>query len=395
MRNLLALGLLSTWLCASVSVGESGTEFRLFGADLSLLPKLEAAGAVFKDAGKPGDVIAFLRARGANCVRLRLFVNPNGQAGVVNDLPYTIALAQKAKAAGMQLYLALHYSDTWADVRAQLAPAAWRNLAFPELVETMEKYTVEVVTPFKDAGVAPDIVQVGNEITNGLLGPATSFEDKGVAQEVVFDRLCALLKAGIRGVHAALGESSPVKIAIHIDNAGKLAVARWFFDNVTKRQVPFDVIALSYYPFWQGSLTQLQENLIFAAKTYSKPVLVAETAYPWVETEYWKAKENLNFPLTPQGQRLFLEALIATVRAVPHNLGLGVLYWYPESLAVKSPAILDWRQCLASLGCLRNGTIKELPSLALSGPFAFVRQPGNTTEGGGIRVGDPTKVRRN
>ena len=196
-------------------------------------------------------------------------------------------------------------------------------------------------------------------------------------------------------MHAALGESRPVKIVIHIDNGGKLAVTRWFFDNVTKRQVPFDVIALSYYPFWQGSLTQLQENLIFAAKTYSKPVLVAETAYPWVETEYWKAKENLNFPLTPQGQRLFLEALIATVRAVPHNLGLGVLYWYPESLAVKSPAILDWRQCLASLGCLRNGTIKELPSLALSGPFAFVRQPGNTTEGGGIRVGDPTKVRRN
>jgi arabinogalactan endo-1,4-beta-galactosidase len=342
MRNLLALGLLSTWLCASVSVGESGTEFRLFGADLSLLPKLEAAGAVFKDAGKPGDVIAFLRARGANCVRLRLFVNPNGQAGVVNDLPYTIALAQRVKAAGMQLYLALHYSDTWADVRAQLAPAAWRNLPFPELVETMEKYTVEVVTAFKDAGVAPDIVQVGNEITNGLLGPATSFEDKGVAQDVVFDRLCALLKAGIRGVHAALGESSPVKIVIHIDNAGKLAVTRWFFDNVTKRQVLFDVIALSYYPFWQGSLTQLQENLIFAAKTYGKPVLVAETAYPWVETEYWKAKENLNFPLTPQGQRLFLEALIATVRAVPHNLGLGVLYWYPESLAVKSPAILDW-----------------------------------------------------
>jgi arabinogalactan endo-1,4-beta-galactosidase len=161
--------------------------------------------------------------------------------------------------AGMQFYLDLHYSDTWADVRTQLAPAAWRYLAFPQLVKTMEKYTVEVVTAFKDAGVAPDIVQVGNEITNGLLGPVASFEHKGVAQDVVFDRLCDLLKAGIRGVHAALGESSPVKIVIHIDNGGKLAVTRWFFDNVTKRQVPFDVIALSYYPFWQGSLTQLEK----------------------------------------------------------------------------------------------------------------------------------------
>jgi arabinogalactan endo-1,4-beta-galactosidase len=340
MRNLLVLGLLSAWLCATVSVGESRTESPLFGADLSLLPEMEAAGAVFKDAGKPGDVIAFFRARGANCVRLRLFVNPNGKAGVVNDLPYTIALAQRVKAAGMQFYLALYYSDTWADPGAQLVPAAWRHLPFPQLVDMMEKYTVAVVTAFKDAGVAPDIVEVGNEITNGLLG--TSFGDKGMAQDVVFDRLCDLLKAGIRGVHAALGESCPVKIVIHIDQGGKLAVTRWFFDNVTKRQVPFDVIALSYYPFWHGSLTQLQENLMFAAKTYGKPVLVAETAYPWVESEYWKAKKDLNFPLTPQGQRQFLEALISTVRGVPQNLGLGVLYWYPESLAVKSPAILDW-----------------------------------------------------
>ena len=108
MRNLLALGLLSIWLCASVSVGESRTEFRLlertFPYCLSWKPRRR-----FQRRGQARRCHRLSPARGANCVRLRLFVNPNGQAGVVNDLPYTIALAQRVKAAGMQLYLALHY----------------------------------------------------------------------------------------------------------------------------------------------------------------------------------------------------------------------------------------------------------------------------------------------
>lgn len=342
MRNFVVLTVLSAWIFATSLIAEYKTGSPLLGADLSLLPKLEAAGAVFKDKGKPGDVIALLRERGANCIRLRLFVNPNGKAGVVNDLPYTIALARRVKAAGLQFFLDLHYSDTWADPTAQFVPAAWRYLPFPQLLDTMESYTAEVMKAFLEAGVPPDIVEVGNEITNGLLGPATSFEDKNIPQDVVFDRLCEVLKAGIRGVYSGLGRDSQVKIVIHIDNGGRLEVTRWFFDNITKRQVPFDVIALSYYPFWQGSLTHLQENLTFAAKTYGKPVLVAETAYPWVQSEYWTAKKNLNFELTPRGQKQFLEALISTVRAVPQNLGLGVLYWYPESVAIKNPEILDW-----------------------------------------------------
>lgn len=342
MGNFLVLTVLSVWLFATSSIAESKAQPPLLGADLSLLPKLEAAGVVFKDSGKPGDVIAFFRDRGANCVRLRLFVNPNGQAGVVNDLPYTIALARRVKAAGLQFFLVLHYSDTWADPTAQFVPGTWRYLPFPQLLETMESYTAEVMKAFRDAGVPPDIVEVGNEITNGLLGPATSFEDKSIPQEVVFDRLCEVLKAGIRGVHSGLEKNSQVKIVLHIDNGGRLEVTRWFFDNITKRGVPFDVIAFSYYPFWQGSLAQLQENLIFAARTYGKPVLVAETAYPWAEAEHWTAKKTLNFERTPRGQKQFLEALISTVLAVPQNLGLGVLYWYPESVAVNNPEILDW-----------------------------------------------------
>jgi arabinogalactan endo-1,4-beta-galactosidase len=305
----------------------------LLGGDISLAPKLEEHGVVFKDNGAAEDIFKIFRAHNANCVRLRLFVHPDGRNGVVNDLPYTIALAQRVKAAGLLFSLDFHYSDTWADPAHQTRPAAWKDLSFPELVIKARQYTAETLRAFKDAGVPPDVVQIGNEITNGMMWPGTDFEDKSTSDSIHFDRLAQLLAACGEGVHLGLGPDSRTKIMIHLSSGSQKAITQWFFDNITKRRVAFDIIGLSYYPFWAGNLDQLKETLRFTALTYGKPVAVVETAYPHEDSPEWKGKKNLVWPHTPDGQRIYLHDLIAAVRETPRGLGAGVLYWYPESIA--------------------------------------------------------------
>ena len=316
----------------------------MLGADVSLAPAIEQAGIAFKDGGKPEDIFRILKAHGANCVRLRLFVQPNGKDGVVNDLAYTVALAKRVKAAGLLFSLDLHYSDTWADPGHQETPVAWQGLPPSHLDVQVRDYTTETIRAFRDAGVVPDVVQIGNEITVGLLWPTGRLAVKDVPEDVSFDRMADLLKAGVEGVRrGTVGDPMP-RVMLHIDGGEKKERARWFFDRITRRGVPFDLIGLSYYPFYKGTLADLRQTLDFVARTYHKPVAVVETAYltaddPWIKPA---GQAGLTFPLTPQGQAQFLQALIETVRDTPDGLGAGVLYWYPESVPVKSPAVDAW-----------------------------------------------------
>ena len=144
----------------------------MLGADISALASLERQGVTYRDAdGKPADAIAILRRHGWNAFRLRLFVNPNGRGGVVNSLEYTRALAARVKASGATLMLDIHYSDTWADPQHQVKPAGWAELDFDALAQRVEEYTRDVIAELKRHGAAPDIVQIGNEITGGTLWP--------------------------------------------------------------------------------------------------------------------------------------------------------------------------------------------------------------------------------
>lgn len=298
----------------------------LMGGDVSMLARNEELGAVYRIDGQPRPSLELLRASGWNCLRLRLFVAPDGRGGVVQDLPYTIALAQRIRQAGFQLLLDLHYSDTWADPQKQTKPAAWRDLPFDQLVAKVESYTAEVMAALRAAGVTPEYVQVGNEITPGLLWPDGRSDHA--------DAFGALLRAGVRGVKRDAVAGEQVRIVIHADCGGDAGRTRWFYDRVLAQQVPFDVIGLSYYPWWHGPLDKLTANMSACAKAYGRPVWVVETAYPYTNPEYWDKQPNVPWPISPEGQSHFLTDLAAAVRAVPDGLGLGVLYWFPESVAL-------------------------------------------------------------
>ncbi len=311
------------------------------GADISALERIEQAGGVFRDDGTPGDAIAILRANGVNLFRLRIFVDPNGQDVQVNDLDYTVRMAQRVKASGAALLLDVHYSDTWADPGHQVTPAAWAALPLDTLEMRVEAYTDAVLTRLDQAGALPDIVQLGNEVDAGMLWPLgrLAYDSDSLAS---WDRFTRLLKAAGRGVRGALPGRATVRIMVHYSRGGDAGGTRWFFDHVASAGVPFDVIGLSYYPFWHGSLGAARSNLQATAVRYDRDVMVVETTYPW-RAGGWESMAsggNLAWPVSPQGQADFLQALLGAVAAVPGGRGLGVVWWYPEAILV--PGLFVW-----------------------------------------------------
>jgi len=312
----------------------------LTGADISMLGKIEELGGVFRHGGRPKDpVLLMTQQAGCNCLRLRLFVQPDGKEGVVNDLPYTLALARRIKAAGAQILLDFHYSDTWADPAHQTKPAAWADLDFPALEAKVESYTAGVLAEFRAAGVAPEIVQVGNEVTPGMLWPDGRLGTPGKqgVDEAQWERFVRLLNAGIRGVRKSPG--TPAQVMIHIDRGGNWPATKWFFENLEKRGVAYDLIGQSYYPWWHGTMEDVRQNLRETARAFSKDIVVVETAYPHRNASAWAKEKNMAWPITPEGQKRFLSDLVEAVKATPGGRGRGVLYWYPEALPVRGMII--------------------------------------------------------
>lgn len=312
-----------------------GKEF-LVGGDVSALSKIEEMGGSFFDEGKTSDAILMMRKYGANCFRLRLFVNPPYTDVMVNDLPYTIELAKRIKKSGAKLLLDFHYSDTWADPGKQFKPEAWRNLEFEELVEKVYRYTYDSIRTMKDESVLPDIVQPGNEVTNGMLWPDGKLYGVGDPEQQ-WGKFTRLLKAAIQGIKDGAGEDK-IKILIHIDRGGDWAGTKFFFENLEKHNVSYDIIGLSYYPWWHGSMDALRETLNNAATYFGKDILVVETAYPHRSIDFSQVEhanpEYMEWPMSPEGQRSFLAELVLSVLKTPNDRGLGVLWWYPESIPV-------------------------------------------------------------
>ena len=316
------------------------------GADVSMLSEVERHGGKLLEQGKEVDAFTLLKAHHFNLIRLRLWVDPKSSEGEPygggnSDLASTLALAKRAKAAGMSLLLDLHYSDFWTDPKHQTKPKAWQALSFPALTDQVERYTRQTVQQFVQAGVTPELVQVGNELNSGMLWPDGKSWGQGGGE---FDRLATLLKAGIRGVKSATaGEKTAPRIVLHLAEGGKSDTFRWWFDEIIARQVSFDIIGLSYYPFWDAPLSALATNLQHLASRYHKPLLIVETAYAHdlqdcdnTPNTFGPAQEQQGgYPATPQGQLAFLQALQQQVAAVPDGLGLGIVYWEPFWLPVK------------------------------------------------------------
>ena len=301
------------------------------GADLSHLAFFESRGVTYRDNGQAQDALALLKQRGLTWVRLRLFTSSDAQAqadpyNYLNNQAYSLPLAQRVKKAGLRLLLDFHYSDTWADPGHQRKPAAWTNLTFVQLVQQMHDYNSNAIAAFNAAGAMPDCVQIGNEITSGLLWPdgevGGSYETP--AQ---WAQLGQLLSAAVQGIRDAAGPLMP-QIMVHIDRGGDWATTEWFFDHLREQRVPFDLIGESYYPFWHGPLASLANCLTNAAQRYAKPVIVVETGFPWTNAVW--GTNIVGLSPGAGNQVAFLAALKAVENSVQAGMGHGIFWWGAE-----------------------------------------------------------------
>lgn len=295
-------------LCTAAA---AGADRFMLGADVSWVQEQEEGGMQFSDRGKPADFFALMHTNGFDWIRLRLFHTPSHSNGYSRkgycDLPHTVAMAQRARAAGFRLLLDFHYSDNWADPGKQFRPAAWRDLDDRALAAAVHDYTRASLEAFRKAGCLPDMVQIGNEISNGMLW---SREKEGIRD---WDALAGWLKAGI----AAVRETDPaIRTMLHLAAGGDARLSRWFLDAVALRGVPFDVIGQSYYPQWHGTLDDLKANLTDLAQRYPQPIVVVEYSAP----TFREVNE--------------------IVRGLPGGKGIGTFIWEPTKWPSERQAAL-------------------------------------------------------
>lgn len=275
------------------------------------LAQMEATGYVFRDdRGEPRDCLEILREHGIDSIRLRVWVNPSAHPVNGHNSPAeVVAMARRAANAGFRIMIDFHYSDSWADPGKQVKPAAWQGHSFARLRADVRDHTRTVMRALVRAGVRPEWVQTGNEINPGMLLPDGSASD--------FHKLAALVNAG----YAAVKEASPAtKVVVHLANGGDNASFRAFFDGLAAAGAKYDVIGMSYYPYWNGcdyteSIAALEANLLDMAARYGKDVVVAE-----IGGEDTKAANTGDM----------IRAVMDRVNAVPGGRGIGVFYWEPE-----------------------------------------------------------------
>ncbi|MDZ7373128.1 MAG: glycosyl hydrolase 53 family protein [candidate division KSB1 bacterium] len=365
-------------LCALVfllatQLGEEGVAQGVLwkGGDVSFIPQIEDRGGVYRDSGKVKDPLQIFADHGFNLIRLRLWHTPrDGYCG----LERTLAMARRLRTKGFTFLLNFHYSDTWADPGKQYKPAAWSGLSFPALKDSVRQYTRRVVAALIAQGTRPDLVQIGNEITGGML-----WNDGRVGGRYdtpqQWQNLAELIRAAEEGLRGAGPGADSIRVMIHIDRGGDNAGARWFFDRLLAQGVEFDVIGLSYYPWWHGNLSALQTNLNDLAIRYGKDIMVVETAYPWTLQGYDQVTNIVGsssqllpgYPASVEGQAAFLREVIRIVRSVPGGRGIGVCYWAPEYISIpqlgspwENNALFDFQgNALSSMGVFGE----ELPQL--------------------------------
>jgi arabinogalactan endo-1,4-beta-galactosidase len=312
-----------------VADGGSTGQVQIKGGDVSTLAKNEAFGGVYRDsAGNLRDPLQLLRDNGMNYARLKVWVNPPDG---FNNRARVLEMAQRIKGLGLGLIVDFHYSDSWADPGQQTKPAAWQNLSFNQLRDAVYNHTFDVLSGLAAQGTPADIVQVGNEIRNGMLWPDGSTDN--------WNNLAQLLIAGADAVNDV---NSSTQVMLHLDQGGDNGAFRSWFDNATNRGVPFDIIGASYYCYWHGSLADLRNNLNDVAARYGRPVMVMETAYGFTMENDDSTGNIFNqthvdrcgYPATPAGQVQQLRDVFQVVSQVPNGRGLGVFYWEPTWTAV-------------------------------------------------------------
>jgi len=342
---LLSLSVLTSIVIPAASAATTNSDYSSFirGVDVSMLSSVEKRGATYYENGTKKDALQILKDHGANYVRLKLWIDPydsngNSYGGGGNDYSTDLALAKRAKALGMKVLIDFHLSDFWADPGTQSKPKAWASLSYSDLKTTVYNYIKTTMNTFVAAGITPNMVQIGNEISSGIL-----WNDGKVGGSITdFTQLAELLHQAIQGVRDS--NDSATKIILHLDNGGSYSLYQWWFAGVTGCGIAldYDIIGLTYYPMWHGTLDQLQYNMNDISKQYGKDVLIVETAYAWTTADgdglgsSFSATDatTAGYPASVAGQIQFFRDLQTTLLNVPSNRGLGYFYWEPEWLPV-------------------------------------------------------------
>lgn len=321
------------------------------GADLSFLPEIEQAGTKFYDStGAVKPALQIFKDYGCNLVRVRLWYNPATQH---SSLAEVLTFCKQIRDAGLQILLDFHYSDTWADPGQQAIPAAWSALTIDVLKDSVKTYTQRVVGLLKAQNTLPAIIQVGNEINNGIMWPAGKVS--GIT-DANWTSLIMFIKSGIEGIKA-IDTHNSVAIMLHYAQTDGV---QDFFNKMVSQGISFDIAGLSYYPWWGvKDLTTLQQQLNNLA-TLGKKIMVVETAYPF--TLQWNDNTNNTvgdvsqllpaFPASFQGQLAYLLQLKKMIAAIPGQAGIGFCYWAPDWVAFKGTSATDGSNAenLAQLG---------------------------------------------
>ena len=297
------------------------------GVDISMLKQVEDNGGEFYENGNQIDPIQIFKDRGINTARIKIWHTPSLN---YNNLESVLEIADRANSEGLDIMLDFHYSDTWADPSNQSKPSAWANLNFETLCDSVEQYSRHVITKLKDQNTLPKYVQIGNETDCGLLWPDGYVCDES-NNDSQWNKLRELFIHAIEGVNSALDAQDTLEIISHVSSGGN-----WFFNNLIGEGVNIDILSISYYPMWHGTLTDLSQNMDELGNEFQKPVLIVETAYPF--TLQWNDNTNNilglenqlleDYEASEEGQFSFLHDLITLVDENDH--GLGICYWAPD-----------------------------------------------------------------
>lgn len=346
------------------------------GGDISVLQSYEDKGVTYYDdkGGKIADVLKYMKsdAVGWNAQRVRLFVNPvrkdpdgNTDAQVCQDLDYVVRLCKRIKAEGFALLLDFHYSDTWADPSNQWIPKEWASLSEDQLKAKVYSYTKECLQRLVKEGATPDFIQPGNEISYGMLWSAKVNRDSQTnrcftnSPEANWTRFAALLGQATKACREVCPEA---KIILHSERSGQSTVLKDFLTRLSG--VDYDIIGLSYYPFWHNSLQTLAQTLDMLESSFSgKKVQVVETAYYY----QWQPQVgkgitydfSSTWPVSPAGQAAYAKALVAELKK--HGNVNGLYWWFPEENGngPDSSVLTNW----VNRGLWDDNTHKALPGL--------------------------------
>ncbi|PSK46013.1 hypothetical protein B9Z65_4981 [Elsinoe australis] len=316
------------------------------GHDLSSLTMMETAEHAqwHTASGASASLTSIL---GGNAARLRTWVSDKGNYNTA----YTLALAKQLSAANYKILLDMHLSDTWADPTHQSLPAGWPS-DVNGVSTKLRQYVSNTLQQYLKAGVKVDLVQLGNEIPEGMLFPAGKISNNN------FQPFATLLKAAIAGVHdaaTAAGKTAP-GVVLHLNNGWDSGLQTWWYKSLFAtglvKASDIAVMGVSFYPFFgtSATLANLKTSLNALANTYKKPVMVVETNWP--ATSCGSTKLSEAYPATPAGQVQWIKGIEGVLDQVPNGLGQGLFYFEPafiNNTSLGSPCAdnslftVDWK----------------------------------------------------